>query len=39
MYYNFYQIHKSLRGTPAMEAWFANHVWRLEEVVYLINKD
>jgi IS1 family transposase len=35
MYYNFCQIHKSLRVTPAMEAGIADHVWSLEEIVKL----
>lgn len=35
MYYNFAQIHKSLRVTPAMEAGVAAHVWALEEIAPL----
>jgi hypothetical protein len=36
-YYNFCQIHKSLRVTPAIEAGIANYVWALEEIIYLLN--
>lgn len=37
MHYNFARIHKSLRGTPAMEAGVSNHVWSLEEIVGLLD--
>lgn len=30
--YNFARTHRSLRGTPAMEARIADHVWTLEEM-------
>jgi hypothetical protein len=36
MYYNFGRVHQTLRVTPAMEAGVANHVWRVEEIVALI---
>ena len=36
MYYNFGRIHKTLRATPAMEAWIADHVWTLEEIAALV---
>lgn len=32
MHYNFAQIHKTLRVTPAMEAGIADHVWSIEEI-------
>jgi hypothetical protein len=35
MYYNFGRIHKTLRVTPAMAAGLADHVWNLEEIVFL----
>lgn len=35
MHYNFGQIHKTLRVTPAMEAGKADHVWSLEEIAGL----
>jgi multidrug transporter EmrE-like cation transporter len=36
MYYNFSNIHKTLRDTPAMEAGVSYHVWTLEEIAGLI---
>jgi hypothetical protein len=43
MYYNFCRVHQTLtkdrggiRYTPAMAAGVADHVWRLEEVVELL---
>ena len=38
MYYNFIRVHKSLRVTPAMEAGVSRHVWGLEEVIDLIDR-
>jgi len=38
MHYNFCRIHQTLRVTPAMEAGIADHVWGLEEIVNLLNK-
>ncbi len=35
VYYNFCRIHQTLRGTPAMEAGLADHVWSLGELVHL----
>jgi len=35
MYYNFAQIHGSLRVTPAMAAGIASHAWSVEEIVAL----
>lgn len=35
MYYNFAQVHKTLRVTPAMEANIADHAWTIQEIVRL----
>ncbi len=35
MFYNFCKIHKTLRVTPAMEAGITDHVWDLEEVIWM----
>ena len=37
MHYNFTRIHRTLRITPAMAAGVTNHVWRLEEIVGLLD--
>jgi hypothetical protein len=37
MWYNFGRIHQTLRVTPATEAGVANHVWKLEEIVNLLD--
>ncbi len=37
MFYNFCRVHKTLRVTPAMEAGLADHVWSLEEIVWLLD--
>jgi IS1 family transposase len=39
MHYNFCRIHQTLRVTPAMEAGITNHVWTMEEVVALIDRN
>lgn len=39
MHYNFGRIHKTLRVTPAMEAGVADHVWSLEEIVALMDRE
>lgn len=39
MYYNFCRIHQTLRVTPAMEAGVSDHVWSLEELVGLLDKE
>lgn len=36
MYYNFARILQTLRVTPAMEAWIADHVRSVEEIVGLL---
>lgn len=33
VFYNFCQVHKSLRVTPAMQARITDHIWDMEEVV------
>ena len=38
MYYNFVRIHKSLRVTPAMEAGVTDHLWKLEDIVKLLEE-
>ena len=37
MHYNFCQIHKTLRVTPAMEAGLATHIWVIEEIIALLD--
>ena len=37
-YYNFCEIHQSLRVTPAMEAGISDRVWSIEELVAPIGK-
>src|ERR1700730_3418112 len=39
MYYNFGRIHQSLRVTPAMEAGISDHVWDLEEIIGLLERN
>jgi IS1 family transposase len=39
MYYNFGRIHKTLRVTPAMEAGISDHIWNLEEIIQLFDKN
>ena len=36
MYYNFGQVHQTLRVTAAMEAGISDHVWSMEEIVALL---
>lgn len=36
VFYNFTEIHKTLRVTPAMQAGLTDHVWSMEEVVRLL---
>jgi len=38
MHYNFCRVHQTLRVTPAMEAGVADHIWTLEEMVSLLNR-
>ena len=37
MYYNFGRIHQTLRCTPAMKAGVTDHVWKIEEIVSLLD--
>jgi stalled ribosome rescue protein Dom34 len=39
MYYNFGRIHKTLRVTPGMEADIEKHIWTLEEIEKLADKN
>ena len=39
MHYNFCQIHKTLRMTPAMAAGISDHLWELEDIVNLLNEN
>lgn len=39
MYYNFCRVHQSIRVTPAMEAGVSDHVWGVEEIVNLLEKN
>lgn len=36
MHYNFCRIHQTIRVTPAMEAGYSDHAWKLEEIVNLL---
>jgi len=36
MHYNFCQIHKTLRVTPAMEAGISDRLWNLEDIIGLL---
>ena len=38
LHYNFAQIHKTLRITPAMEAGLSDHVWSYEEIAALASQ-
>jgi hypothetical protein len=38
MYYNFGRVHQTLRVGPAMEAGIADHVWSIEEIVRLLDR-
>jgi hypothetical protein len=35
MYYNFTRVHRPLGVTPVMAAGLADHIWKLEEIVWL----
>jgi hypothetical protein len=39
MHYNFCRVHQTLRVTPAMEAGIADHIWSIEEVVSLLERN
>ena len=36
MHYNFCRVHQTLRVTPAMEAKVTDHVWEIEEIIFLL---
>ncbi len=38
-YYNFCRVHQTLRVTPAMEAGLADHIWTLQELVSLLERE
>src|SRR5690606_19709555 len=38
VYYNFVKIHKTLRVPPAMEAKLTDRLWKIEDIVNLIDK-
>jgi hypothetical protein len=38
MNYNFCRVHKTLKETPAMAAGISDHIWKLEEIVELLEK-
>lgn len=38
MYYNFVRIHKALKVTPAMEAGVTDHLWNIEDIIKLLEK-
>lgn len=39
MYYNFCRVHQTLRVTPAMEAGLSDHVWEVNELVALLDRE
>lgn len=39
LHYNFCRVQKTLRVSPAMEAGLAHHVWTLEELVGLLDRN
>ena len=39
MHYNFCRVHQTLKTTPAMKAGVADHVWSVEEIVKLLDKN
>lgn len=39
MHYNFARVHQTLRVTPAMEAGDSDHVWKIEEIVSLLDSN
>ncbi len=36
MHYNFCRVHKTLGTTPAVAAGVADHVWKLDELIALL---
>ena len=39
MFYNFARVHQTRRVTPAMEAGVSTHVWTVEEIVNLLDRE
>ena len=39
MFYNFGRVHQTLRVTPAMAAGVAEHVWSIEEIIRLLDRE
>jgi IS1 family transposase len=38
MYYNFARKHRTLGTTPAVRAGVADHIWSIEEIVFLVDR-
>jgi hypothetical protein len=38
MYYNFVRIHKTLKVTPAMAAGITDKLWKISDVVAMLEK-
>jgi len=38
MHYNYCRIHQTLRVTPAMQAGLTDHVWEIEEMLGLLDR-
>jgi len=39
MHYNFVRIHQTIRVTPAMEAGLTDHVWKIKDLLGLLNPE
>ncbi len=39
MFYNFGRVHQTLRVTPAMAAGVAEHVWSIEKIIRLFDRE
>jgi IS1 family transposase len=39
MYYNYCRVHKTLRVTPALEAGLSDHIWSIEELAALTERN
>ena len=38
MHYNFCRVHKTLGTTPAVQAGVSDHVWKVDEIVALLEE-
>ena len=38
MYYNFCRVHQTLKTTPAVAAGITDHVWKLNELIALLEE-